>query len=83
MLGVAAERFPSGGALLLAILGGAGNLSVALVLPLMGRIYDHHGPEVALKSVVALPLVLILIFALIWWNDRTRGGYQVVRLASK
>jgi fucose permease len=83
MLGVAAERFPSGGALLLAILGGAGNLSVALVLPLMGRIYDHHGPEVALKSVVALPLVLILIFALIWWNDRTRGGYRVVRLASK
>jgi fucose permease len=83
MLGVAAERFPSGGALLLAILGGAGNLSVALVLPLMGRIYDRHGPEVALKAVVALPLVLILIFALIWWNDRTRGGYRVVRLASK
>jgi fucose permease len=83
MLGVAAERFPSGGALLLAILGGAGNLSVALVLPLMGRVYDQRGPEVALKSVVALPVVLIVIFALIWLNDRTRGGYKVVRLASK
>jgi len=83
MLGVAAERFPSGGALLLAILGGAGNLSVALVLPLMGRIYDQHGPEVALKSVVVLPLVLIVIFTLIWLNDKARGGYKVISLASK
>jgi fucose permease len=83
MLGVAAERFPSGGALLLAILGGAGNLSVALVLPLMGRIYDEHGPDVALKSVVVLPLFLIVIFTLIWLNDKTRGGYKVISLASK
>jgi len=83
MLGVAAERFPSGGALLLAILGGAGNLSVALVLPLMGRIYDQHGPEVALKSVVVLPLLLIVIFTLIWLNDKARGGYKVISLASK
>jgi MFS family permease len=82
MLGVAAERFPSGGALLLAILGGAGNLSVALTLPLMGRIYDRHGPEVALKSVIVLPLVLIVIFTLIWLRDRSRGGYKVIKLSS-
>jgi len=67
----------------LAILGGAGNLSVALVLPLMGRIYDQHGPEVALKSVVVLPVVLIVIFTFVWLHDRTRGGYKVIRLASK
>jgi predicted MFS family arabinose efflux permease len=83
MLGVAAERFPSGGALLLAVLGGAGNLSVALVLPLMGRIYDQRGPEVALKSVVVLPVILIVIFTFIWLHDRARGGYKVIRLASK
>ena len=81
MLGVASERFPSGGALLLAIVGGAGNLSVAIVLPLMGRIYDQHGPAIALKSVVALPTLLIVIFALIWLNDRGRGGYKVVKLS--
>ena len=40
MLGVTTERFPSGGALLLAITGAAGNLSVAITLALIGRV--HH-----------------------------------------
>ncbi len=40
MLGYANERFPSTGALGLAILGGAGMLSVSFVLPTMGHYYD-------------------------------------------
>jgi len=40
MLGYVSERFPKTGALGLAIMGGAGMLSVSLVLPVMGRIYD-------------------------------------------
>ena len=40
MLGYVSERFPKTGALGLAILGGAGMLSVSIVLPVMGRIYD-------------------------------------------
>ncbi|MFN8006895.1 MAG: MFS transporter [Terriglobia bacterium] len=55
MLGVTSERFPAGGALLLAIMGGAGNLSVALVLPIMGRIYDARGPEIVLREIILLP----------------------------
>ena len=40
MLGFVSEQFPKTGALGLAIMGGAGMLSVSVVLPVMGRIYD-------------------------------------------
>ncbi len=42
MLGVTAERFPKGGALALALIGSVGNLSIAFVLPQMGRIVEHY-----------------------------------------
>lgn len=41
MLGFVSENFPRTGALGLAIMGGAGMLSVSFVLPIMGRIYDQ------------------------------------------
>lgn len=43
MLGVTAERFPKGGALLLGLMGSAGNLSIAMILPFMGYTYDRFG----------------------------------------
>jgi MFS family permease len=70
MLGITSEWFPNGGALLLAIIGGAGNLSVALTLPMIGRIYDVSGPHLALREVAILPLVLIAIFSGIHFADR-------------
>jgi MFS family permease len=42
MLGVTAERFPRGGAFLLGLMGCVGNLAIAVILPIMGRIYDHE-----------------------------------------
>lgn len=42
MLGVAAERFPKGGALILALMGTAGNLSIGFVLDAMGGIVDRY-----------------------------------------
>jgi fucose permease len=45
MLGVTAERFPKGGALLLCLMGSVGNLSISQVLPAMGKIYDHYAVE--------------------------------------
>lgn len=42
MLGVTAERFPKGGALLLALMGTAGNVSVGLVVDQMGTIVDRY-----------------------------------------
>ena len=73
MLGVTAERFPAGGALVLGIMGAAGNLSVAIALPIMGRIYDTESPQAALRSVVILPLCLIVFFTAIWISDRKKG----------
>ena len=35
MLGVTSERFPAGGALLLGIMGGIGNISVAITMPIL------------------------------------------------
>jgi fucose permease len=72
MLGMTSETFPAGGALLMAIIAGAGNLSVAIVLPLMGRIYDAKGPRMAFRCVSALPVILILVFGTIWLRDRAR-----------
>jgi MFS family permease len=40
MLGVTAERFPKGGAFLLGLMGCVGNLAIAIVLPVMGGLYD-------------------------------------------
>jgi fucose permease len=42
MLGVTAERFPKGGALLLGLMGCVGNLAISQVTPLMGAIYDSY-----------------------------------------
>ncbi len=43
MLGIVSERFPKGGTLLLALLGGAAGLFLSLVTgPKMGAIHDHY-----------------------------------------
>jgi MFS family permease len=42
MLGVTAERFPKGGALLLGLMGSIGNLAIWQALPVMGGIYDSY-----------------------------------------
>ncbi|MEW5980336.1 MAG: MFS transporter [Acidobacteriota bacterium] len=83
MLGVTSERFPAGGALLMAIMGAAGNVSVAISLPVMGKIYDTNGPHMALRSVSLLPVVLIAIFLGVWARDRAAGGYRVTSLGAE
>jgi len=83
MLGVTAERFPRGGALLLAIMGGAGNLAAALILPLMGGWYDQYGAATAFRYVALMPVALTVIFAAMALHYRRTGGYRVVRLKAK
>jgi MFS family permease len=80
MLGVTAEQFPRGGALLLAVMGGTGNLAVALVLPVMGDWYDHAGAAAAFRYVAVLPMVLTVIFGLLFVYFKSRGGYRPVTL---
>jgi MFS family permease len=80
MLGITAERHPEGGAWVLAVISGAGNLSAALILPAMGRIYDLHGPAAALRWDVVLPLALIAIFSAIRLYERRTARFGAARV---
>jgi MFS family permease len=81
MLGITAEQFPRGGALLLSLMGGAGMLSVALVLPIMGARIDRFGPGAALQMVAVLGATLTVIFAGLWLYFNTKGGYRAVSIS--
>src|SRR5918993_1412558 len=80
MIGITAEQFPRGGAVLLSIMGGVGLLSVAIVLPIMGARMDQYGPGAALQMVAALGAILTVIFIGIWLYFRSRGGYRAVAI---
>src|SRR4029077_5785359 len=47
MLASASERFPRGGALLIGLMGTAGNFSIKFFLPWMGSIFDKTKIELA------------------------------------
>ncbi len=81
MVGVTAELFPRGGALLMSIIGAAGMTSAAVVTPLMGQRMDALGPGAALQSVAVLGVILTVIFTGIWLYFRARGGYRAVDIA--
>ncbi len=70
MLGITAERFPKGGGLLLAMMGGMGMLSSSFALPMIGRVYDQSGPAAALRSVSVAPIVVCVIFGLIYMFEK-------------
>jgi MFS family permease len=81
MLGVTAEQFPRGGALLISLMGGAGMLSVAVALPIMGARIDKFGPGAALQLVAGLGAILAVIFGGLLLYFKAKGGYQAVQLA--
>jgi fucose permease len=80
MYGITSERHPAGGAFLLALIGSVGMLSDAFVVPLIGHWYDVWGPAAALRAVALLPCAVAIVFAAVWWTDRRKGGYMVVKL---
>jgi MFS family permease len=80
MLGVTAEQFPRGGALLISLMGGAGMLSTAIVLPIMGARIDRLGHGAALQFVAGLAAILVVIFGGLYLYFRARGGYKAVTL---
>jgi len=80
MLGITSELFPRGGALLLAIMGGTGNLAVAFVLPVMGGWYDSAGAAAAFRYVGIMPIAFTAIFGGLFFYFRSAGGYRAVKL---
>ena len=83
MLGVTTEQFPKGGALLLGLMGGAGMLSVAAVLPIMGARIDQFGPGAALRMIAGLGVILAAIFGSLYFYFKARGGYRPVDIAAR
>jgi len=77
MLGFTSEYIPESGALGLSLLGGAGFVSVAMFLPVMGRILENSGTEVALRSVGLLPVVLIIGFAIMYVAYRNKKPVEI------
>jgi len=90
MLAAASERFPRGGAVLMGLMGTAGMLSVFLVLPQMGKVYDHYkaqagevtASQMSFRLVAVLPAVLLIVFGAIWLYDRAHGGFKPTRLTA-
>ena len=73
MLGITSERFPAGGALLLAIIGASGSISTAISGPVMGWINETYGAPAVLPTWAILPAVLTVIFGLLYVRDRAQG----------
>jgi MFS family permease len=82
MLGMTAELFPRGGAFLLAIMGGTGNLAVAFILPVMGGWYDVAGAAAAFQYVAVLPVILTVIFGALHLYYNSKGGYRAATLGA-
>lgn len=86
MLGLTSEQFPRGGALLISLMGGAGMLSVAVALPIMGAKIDAMGGGAAgggaaLQMMSWLGAILTVIFLLLWFYFKSRGGYRAVHIS--
>jgi MFS family permease len=81
MLGITSERFPRGGAFLLAVIGGTGSISVAVAGPVMGAINKVAGTTLVLPIWAILPLAVLVIFTMLAFYDKGRGGYKVETLA--
>ncbi|MDR6842653.1 MFS transporter [Pseudoxanthomonas sacheonensis] len=80
MLGLTSERFPRGGALALAAVGAAGAFSTAVAGPVMGWINNTYGAAHVLPMWAVLPIAIALIFGIVHWVDRARGGYRIERV---
>jgi MFS family permease len=82
MLGMTSERFPKGGAMLMAIMGGAGMLSTAFILPIMGGWYDRYGAAAAFRYVAILPVILTFVFGSLYLYFKAKGGYKAIKLSA-
>ena len=83
MLGVTSERFPKGGPVALAVMGGTGVFSSGTVVPIMGRWYDRFGPAATFKFVSTLPVALVVLFGLFFLHFKKQGGYKPEQLAAE
>lgn len=75
MLGFVSEYIPKSGALGLSILGGAGMVATSMVLPIMGRSIDNLGPQLTLRYMTILPIILVGAFIFLNIYARRKGHH--------
>lgn len=66
MIGVTSEYVPKSGALGMSILGGAGFVATSMVLPIMGKSIETAGPNITLRNMMILPIILIVAFIVLY-----------------
>lgn len=72
MIGVASVYIPKSGALGMSILGGAGFVATSMVLPIMGKSIETAGPQITLRNMMILPVILIVSFSLIYFMVKNK-----------
>jgi len=73
MIGFVSEEIPESGALGLSVMGGLGFLSVASILPLMGKFMDLSGSGAeTLRYMSVLPAFLVIAFTLLYFAHRKK-----------
>jgi MFS family permease len=72
MIGVASEYVPKSGALGMSILGGAGFVATSMILPIMGKSIETSGPEITLRNMAVLPVILIVAFIVLIFIVRNK-----------
>ena len=73
MIGVASEYIPGSGALGMSVLGGAGFVATAMILPIMGKSIESAGPETTLRNMAVLPAILIVCYIVLYVVIRKRN----------
>ena len=68
------ENIPESGAFGLSLMGGLGNLSVAIVLPLMGRYLDNSVGVEVIQRMSILPAVLFLCYLILQFYQKNKAA---------
>ncbi len=68
------ENIPESGAFGLSLMGGLGNLSVAIVLPLMGRYMDNSVSIEVIQRMSILPAVLFLCYLILQFYQKNKAA---------
>ena len=72
MIGFVAEYIPKSGALGMSIMGGAGMVATSMVLPIMGQSMDTSGPQMTLRFMTILPIILVVCFGGLYMYMKNR-----------
>ena len=79
MIGFASEYIPGSGALGMSILGGAGFVATSMVLPIMGKSIETSGPQITLRNMSVLPIILIVVFIALSFIIRAKFSKTIAK----